>query len=114
MNTIDRSSKEKMLRQVLREAGIITNLQKQALTKQFEKRFIEVTGLVTEHRRRQQRFTESQNKVLAKHYATIERAKQSIEQKQQQAIRQKDKSLEESQKRRGLEEERWKNIVKMN
>jgi DNA-binding SARP family transcriptional activator len=73
---------EMLLKQIISEAGIVKKEHKQGLKKYFDKRFAQQINLMQYHRLREDRFIQSQKRVLEKQNYSIQKAKEYIELRQ--------------------------------
>lgn len=64
-----------LLRQMISEAGIVKREHKEGLKKYFEKKFAQHVNIMQYHRMREDRFIQSQKRVLEKQNYSIRKAK---------------------------------------
>lgn len=67
-----------LLKQMIAEAGIVKREHKLSLKREFDKKFAQQVNLMQYHRLREDRFIESQRRVLEKQNYSIQKAREYI------------------------------------
>lgn len=114
MSSSTQPIQELLLRQIAHEAGVVSRQQRVSLKRQFERKYTQHVNMLEYHNLREDRFIESQKKVLEKQHLSVQRTKEYIALRQEKAQTNKTHSLIERSKRVENDLTKWERIVEKN